>query len=203
MGVSPETTSGGNALKFAASQRIDIRRKTSAADTEKDADGNVFRIPTTVKFVKNKLFPPFRVAHIDMEMNVGINRTAEILDLAADNDIILKSGAWYEYVDPSRTELLLKLRQHEDVKALIQEIKAAPKDFNVVPESIKEGARKIGPLLDALEFDDKGWRVQGRSSAIEALGERPELLEELRVHIREIYFPTSSPQAEVSDDIPF
>lgn len=90
---NPETTSGGNALKFYASHRIKITRAPSQAT--KDSDGNTLSIPTTLKFVKNKLFPPFRTAVIDIKAGVGIDLTAEILDLGEQHDFIARSGAWY------------------------------------------------------------------------------------------------------------
>ena len=89
---SPETTSGGNALKFYASVRLDIRR----IGTVKEGD-EVVGNETRVKVVKNKVSPPFKQAEFQIIYNKGINRLGELIDLASDADIIEKSGAWYSY----------------------------------------------------------------------------------------------------------
>lgn len=91
---NPETTTGGNALKFYSSIRLDIRKSGSAI---KDKEGNTIASPTKVKVVKNKLAPPFRVATFDLIYGEGISRTGEIIDLGVDLDIVGKSGSWYSY----------------------------------------------------------------------------------------------------------
>lgn len=91
---NPETTTGGNALKFYSSVRLDIRR-TGQIKSGEDITGN----RTKVKVVKNKIAPPFRVAEFDIMYNEGISRTGDTLDLAVQYNIVEKSGAWFNYGD--------------------------------------------------------------------------------------------------------
>ena len=112
---NPETTSGGRALKFYASIRIDIRR-SEAIKNGSDIIGNT----CTVKIVKNKVSPPFKSCKIDIIYGKGISKEGEILDLACQHNIIKKSGSWYEYdgekIGQGRESAKIFLKENTDIK---------------------------------------------------------------------------------------
>ncbi len=126
---NPETTTGGNALKFYASLRLDIRRSTQI----KDSSANVLGNKTRVKVVKNKVAPPFKVAEFDIMYGEGISKIGEIIDIGVDYEIIKKSGSWFSYEDT-------KLGQGRDA------VKAVLKDN---PELMEELEDKIKKALKA------------------------------------------------------
>lgn len=125
---NPETTTGGNALKFYASIRLDIRRSTQIKDSNSEVQGN----KTRVKVVKNKVAPPFKTAEFDIMYGVGISKIGEIIDVGVDYEIIKKSGSWFSYEDT-------KLGQGRDaVKALLKDNPDLMEDLETkIKEAIK------------------------------------------------------------------
>jgi recombination protein RecA len=128
---NPETTTGGNALKFYASVRLDIRRVSQIKDGD-DVLGNLVR----VKVVKNKVAPPFRKAEFDLMFNEGISRSGEILDLGVEKGLIQKSGSWFSYdgnrLAQGRDAAKTVLRDNPDLaeeieNKIMEAIKANPK----------------------------------------------------------------------------
>jgi recombination protein RecA len=116
---NPETTTGGNALKFYSSQRLDIRKMTSIKNGQE-----VIGFRTKVKVVKNKLAPPFREAEFDIIFGEGISREGDVLDLAAENGIVEKSGAWYSYkgdrIGQGRDNSRIFLKENPDSMTAIE-----------------------------------------------------------------------------------
>ncbi len=127
---NPETTTGGNALKFYSSVRLDIRRSTQIKDT----DGNVQGNKTRVKVVKNKVAPPFRTTEFDIMYGEGISKVGEIIDLGVQYEIVKKSGSWFSYGDT-------KLGQGRDaVKSLLLD---NPELFEELDVKIREAINTI------------------------------------------------------------
>lgn len=131
---NPETTTGGNALKFYSSIRIDIRRSSQIKDGE-DVIGNSIK----VKVVKNKVAPPFRKAEFDIMYGEGISKVGEILDLAVELNIVKKSGSWFSYGD-------IKLGQGRD--SVKQIIKDNQELMDELEQKIKDALEKKNPELE-------------------------------------------------------
>jgi recombination protein RecA len=140
---SPETTTGGNALKFYASVRVDIRRIGTLKEKE-DVIGN----QTRVKVVKNKVAPPFKTVEFDIMYGEGISKTGEIIDLGTKADIIEKSGSWYAYkgqkIGQGRENAKKFLKDNPTV---MQEIEAQIRNNNNVMTIISEGS-EASPSTD-------------------------------------------------------
>lgn len=136
---SPETTTGGNALKFYSSVRLDVRRIGSIKENASDVVGNRVR----VKVVKNKVAPPFREAEFDIIFNEGISKGGEVVDIGVDKGIIDKSGAWYSFrgerLGQGREGAKLFLREHPDVQDEICQL---------IMETIGVGAAAAAPAVN-------------------------------------------------------
>jgi len=145
---NPETTTGGNALKFYASIRIDIRKSTQI----KEGD-NVLGNLTKVKIVKNKVAPPFKTVEFDIIYGEGISKIGEIIDLAVALDIIKKAGAWYSYEGTKLGQGREAVRQllkdnHELLSEIEQKIRSSNNlDLSYTPDN-SELDTEIEPLLD-------------------------------------------------------
>lgn len=126
---NPETTTGGNALKFYSSMRLDIRKIDNLKDNQETIGGRV-----RVKVVKNKVAPPFRQAEFDIYFNEGISRTGELVDIGVDKGIIEKSGAWYSYggnrIGQGRENARDFLKNNPEVASEVE---------NKIKETLKQG----------------------------------------------------------------
>lgn len=154
IGVSfgnPETTTGGNALKFYASVRVDIRRQLSPL---KDKDGTAIGHKTKVKIVKNKVAPPFQIAEFDVMYGEGISKTGEVIDLGTDYNILKKSGAWYSYgenrlANGREAMRALLLDNPELMEELEEKIKKA------IKEAEESGTKKVKSVKSAVSKSKK------------------------------------------------
>jgi recombination protein RecA len=150
---SPETTTGGKALKFYASVRIDVRR----IETLKDGNEPVGN-RTKAKIVKNKMSPPFRIAEFDILYGTGISREGSLIDLGVEQTIVRKSGAWYTYdgdqLGQGKENARNFLRENPDVaneieKKIKEKLGVGPKlDADVTPPPEQPARRSLGVVTD-------------------------------------------------------
>ncbi len=138
---NPETTTGGRALKFYSSIRMDVRRTESLKQS-----GEVIGNRTRVKVVKNKIAPPFKEAEFDIMFGKGISREGDILDLAAANNIINKSGAWYGYegnkIGQGRENAKIYLREHPEIMEEVEQ--KVRQKYGLIPPSEEPEAQESG-----------------------------------------------------------
>ena len=135
---NPETTTGGNALKFYSSVRLDIRRIGAIKDKE-DIIGN----RTRVKVVKNKMAPPFRKAEFDIMYGEGISKLGEIIDLGVDLDILNKSGSWYSYGDTKLGQGREGVKDlFRDNPELADEVEAKIREVLITSDILEDGPDK-------------------------------------------------------------
>jgi recombination protein RecA len=145
---NPETTTGGNALKFYASVRLDVRRINQLKEGDETTGSRV-----RVKVVKNKVAPPFRQAEFDMMYGEGISREGDLLDLASERGLVHKSGAWYAYQDErigqGREHAKTYLREHPEVAAELEQQLRQTLGLTRVAAEPPEGANAKDGLWDA------------------------------------------------------
>jgi recombination protein RecA len=145
---NPETTTGGNALKFYASVRLDIRR-TGSIKSGDEVIGN----ETKVKVVKNKVAPPFREAHFDILYGEGTSREGEILDLGSDNKVVEKSGAWYSYngerIGQGKDNARTYLKEHPELAYEIENKVRLALNVPLLPPVKEEPAAKKSKAKEA------------------------------------------------------
>lgn len=147
---NPETTTGGNALKFYSSVRIDIRRIGAIKDGKENAIGNL----TKAKVVKNKVAPPFRVANFDIMYGKGISRAGELIDLGIAGDIVDKSGSWFAYkgekLGQGRERVRDLINEDADLRARIENDVRA---FLGMPSISEAEANTVAPMGEPLPLE--------------------------------------------------
>ncbi len=161
---NPETTTGGRALKFYSSVRLDVRRIESLKQ-----GGEVIGNRTRVKIVKNKVAPPFKEAEFDIMFGKGISREGDILDLAAEQNVIVKSGAWYAYegnkIGQGRENAKQYLRDNPEVCRTVEEKVREHYGFGKRPDKVTETETKSNFKTDTKSGSKAGGRSKGGSKA--------------------------------------
>ena len=167
---NPETTTGGRALKFYSSVRLDVRRVEALKQ-----GGEVIGNRTRVKVVKNKVAPPFKEAEFDIMFGMGISREGDILDLAAQQDVIAKSGAWYAYegnkIGQGRENAKQYLRDNPEVcKAISEKVRArygfggSPAENEGTQAPAKEGGKSAAKGKDGSKSESKGAKADAKKA---------------------------------------
>jgi recombination protein RecA len=158
---SPETTTGGNALKFYSSVRLDVRR-IGAIKTGDQAIGN----RTRVKVVKNKMAPPFRTCEFDILFGEGISRTGDVLDLGVEDDVVDKSGAWYSYsgerIGQGRENARGYLKEHPEMLADIERRVLEKRGIKRGPAEEGEAEEKAAAAPEKADKGDKADKGSAR-----------------------------------------
>ncbi len=161
---SPETTTGGNALKFYASVRLDIRRIGQIKESDKVVGGR-----TRVKVVKNKMASPFREAEFDVCYGTGISRLGEVVDLGVEAGLVEKSGSWYSYKDlrigQGRDSAMRFLADHADVEQEISKGILAKHGIGVKPEATEAPVKPLPPTGPAKAQPAKTERAATKAAA--------------------------------------
>ena len=161
---NPETTTGGRALKFYSSVHLDVRRIESLKQ-----GGEVIGNRTRVKIVKNKVAPPFKEAEFDIMFGKGISREGDILDLAAEQNVIVKSGAWYAYegnkIGQGRENAKQYLRDNPEVCRTVEEKVREHYGFDKKPDKVTETETKSNFKTDTKSGSKAGGRSKGGSKA--------------------------------------
>ena len=169
IGVSfgnPETTTGGNALKFYSSVRVDVRRQAAPL---KNKEGEAYGSLTKVKVVKNKVAPPFKMAYFDIMFGEGISKVSELLEMGVAAEIIGKSGAWFSYGDS-------KLAQGRD--ATLSLLRDNPELVEEIEKKVREWLKAGGDPFAKPKKGKKGAAAKGKKDLAEDIEEEEEVFDD-------------------------
>ena len=168
---NPETTTGGNALKFYSSVRLEIRKDGGAQGSAaiKDGDGNIIGNKTKVKVVKNKVAPPFKMAYFDIMFGEGISKVSELLEMGVAAEIIGKSGAWFSYGDS-------KLAQGRD--ATLSLLRDNPELVEEIEAKVRQWLKDGGDPFAKPKKGKKGAAAKGKKDLAEDIEEEEEVFDD-------------------------